>query len=670
MPPDPATVVDHPARLEALARRQPHDPKVADALDRLTRLVAQRLSAPLLLLSFVTAERTRIVSGAGSLLQRLGSRDLHHDVTPCSQVIAIGGPVSVTATGVLAGLLPDTPSSYIGVPLRTSDGHVIGALSLVAPDPAPAEAVNALEDSAALAMTILDQCAELGDLRARDELQQTLFRHAPIGQALGTIDGWLLTANPALCAMLGYTEEELLRLHFPTVTHPDDRALTYSYMQRLISGEQPFFDFEKRYLRKDGSVLHVRSTVAIVRDAEGKPLYNIGLMQDISERKQLEAQLIQAQKMESIGQLAGGIAHDFNNLLTIILGYGELAQADLPPDAPAAEALRSILDAGGRAATLTRQLLAFARRTVIEPAIVNLNDLILDMDRLLRRLIGEDIELVTLPTPDLGMVRADPGQIEQVLLNLVVNARDAMPRGGRLTIETGNVELDEHYTERHLGSATGPHVLLAITDTGTGMSPAVQQHLFEPFFTTKAPGTGTGLGLATCYGIVKQHGGSIWVYSEEGHGSTFKIYLPRVEGTVQPVTSTGVTPTLPRGSEMILLVEDEQGVRRLVREILSEHGYTVLEAPNGVEALALIERHPDLAIGLLITDVVMPQMGGREVANRLSAKLPGLRVLFMSGYTTSGIVRGGWLDPGIAFLQKPFTPAALLHKVRAILDGR
>jgi CheY-like chemotaxis protein len=366
------------------------------------------------------------------------------------------------------------------------------------------------------------------------------------------------------------------------------------------------------------------------------------------------------------------VAHDFNNLLTVMTGYGEMAREMLSPDDPAREDLDELLKAAERATGLTRQLLAFARKQAIEPRVLDLNDLILDTGRLLQRLIGEHIELDIHPAPDLGLVKVDSGQIEQVLVNLAINARDAMPDGGKLTIETKNAQLDDLYAQQHLGMSIGTYVLLAISDTGVGMDAEVQSHLFEPFFTTKAAGKGTGLGLATCYGIVKQHGGAIGVYSEVDHGTTFKIYLPRAVAPLTDSPRRDDANGLPRGLETVLLAEDEASVRALAARVLRAQGYTVLEAANGDEALALVlAREPvEATIDLVLTDVIMPQIGGRALADRLVALLPGVKVLYMSGYADEAIVHNGRLEPGIAFLHKPFSPAALARKVREVLDDR
>ncbi len=385
-----------------------------------------------------------------------------------------------------------------------------------------------------------------------------------------------------------------------------------------------------------------------------------------AQHRQLEAQLIQAQKMEGIGRLAGGVAHDFNNLLTAILGYADLMESQLEDEGLRSE-LREIRLAGERAAALTRQLLAFSRRQVLQPRTLDLNAVVSDVEKMLARVIGEDVTLVTRLDPSLGSVKADPGQLEQVIMNLAVNARDAMPEGGTLTFETANALLDADFIAVHPGSLPGAHVVLIVTDTGTGMTDEVRSHAFEPFFTTKVKGKGTGLGLATAYGIVKQSGGYITVDSAAGHGTTFRIYLPRVEGTADSAR-TASSSLLPTGTETILLVEDEPGVRRLSRTILEAQGYAVLEAASGDEALEVAQSHPG-EIHLVATDVIMPGISGRVLWDRLRGLRPNSRVLFMSGYTDDAIARHGVLEPGIAFLQKPFTPLSLAQKVREVLDA-
>ena len=405
-----------------------------------------------------------------------------------------------------------------------------------------------------------------------------------------------------------------------------------------------------------------------LRDAGGRITGAIGVATDVSERVQLEQRLVQTHKMEAVGRLAGGIAHDFNNYLTAIVGYAELAIAQVRGDESLQRDLEEIRKAGHSAATLTHQLLAFSRKQLLQAQVLDLNAIVSRMTGLLRRLIGEHIELRPRAADALGRISADPGQIEQVILNLALNARDAMPDGGTLTIETANIELDQDFAADHPGSRAGPHVMLAVSDTGTGMDRGVQEHLFEPFYTTKEQGRGTGLGLATVYGIVKQSGGSIFVYSEMNRGTTFKIFLPRLEqaGDVAGASADGVIDL--DGHETILVVEDQPDVRSVVQHALSRRGYCVLMATNGSEAVRIATAHDD-RIDLLITDVVMPGLSARELAKQFRQQHPGGRVLYMSGYTDDTVVQRGILEHSVEFMQKPFTPAVLLRRVREVLDS-
>jgi two-component system cell cycle sensor histidine kinase/response regulator CckA len=414
----------------------------------------------------------------------------------------------------------------------------------------------------------------------------------------------------------------------------------------------------------------------IYREGEETDSFAVITVYDITEQKQtekeiaaLEEQLRQAQKMEAIGRLAGGIAHDFNNLLTPIGGYAKLAMAMLSPNHPMYSDIQEIQKAAERAATLTRQLATFTRRQPLNPQVVNLNDILLNLDKMLRRLIGEHIKLVTLPAATLGFIKVDPSQFEQVLVNLAVNARDAMPDGGKLILETSNVTLDKYDALKHTGLIPGDYILLAVSDTGIGMTKEVKAHLFEPFFTTKEKGKGTGLGLSTCYGIIQQSGGYIWAYSEQGQGTTIKIYLPRVDEAPSTQPRREKESYLPQGSETVLLVEDEPLVRKFAYRVLHEQGYTVLEAVNGDDALRVAQEYAGEEIHLLLTDVVMPQMGGKELADQLKLLRSNIKVLFTSGYTDNAIVHQGVMNPGFAFLEKPFSPADLVYKVREVLDS-
>jgi len=418
-----------------------------------------------------------------------------------------------------------------------------------------------------------------------------------------------------------------------------------------------------KHRRKDGTTMDV-DIAAHGLIWGGQPARAVAAI-DVTERELLHRQLLQAQKMEAVGQLAGGIAHDFNNLLAVIIGFADLALVEEPAAEARQAYLTEIRKAGDRAAGLTRQLLAFSRKQIIEPRVLDANQVVSNLGKILQRTLGETIVLDLRLSPDLGRVKADPGQIEQVIMNLAVNARDAMPAGGRLILETANVQLDEGYAREHLGVEPGPHVLISVSDSGAGMTPETLTHIFEPFYTTKE--RGTGLGLSTVYGIIKQSGGSVWVYSEPGRGTTFKVYLPRVDEALDSQAGPPRAPVLD-GTETILVVEDADGVRRMVQGALAARGYTVLAAATAAEGLGVAERHRG-ALHLLITDVVLPDGGGPDLARRIAARRQGVRVVFMSGYTDDAVLQHGVVRQEIAFLQKPFTLQDLWLKVRQVLDA-
>jgi len=480
--------------------------------------------------------------------------------------------------------------------------------------------------------------------------------------------GQALYLSPAYEEVFGRSRE---RAYAPPTewleaVHPEDRTRLVAAIVAGAEGTEPGSEVF-RVVRPDGLVRWIRSRVSPVRDASGKVARTVGILEDITELRRTQEQLFGAQKMEAVGRLAGGLAHDFNNVLTAILGSAELLLLDTPPGAPQREDLDTIRDAATRAQDLIRQLLAFSARQVLKPMVLDLNHLVENVNKMLRRLISEDIELVTVLARDLGAVRADAGQIEQVLVNLAMNARDAMPAGGRLTIETANAEVAEADASPEAQVAPGRYVMLRVTDTGVGMDPETQAHVFEPFFTRKRPGKGTGLGLATVYGIVRQSDGHITVDSAPGLGATFRIYLPRTDEPAERVLAPAPAAVLVGGTETVLLAEDEHLVRLLARKVLEQAGYKVLVAAGGAEALQIAELY-DGPIHLLVTDVVMPEMSGRELMHRLTLARPGVPVLYLSGYSDEAVARRGVLDPGTAFMQKPFTPQGLAHKVRDVLD--
>jgi PAS domain S-box-containing protein len=494
----------------------------------------------------------------------------------------------------------------------------------------------------------------------------TAIEQTPESVVITDTGGRVLYVNPVFERVTGYSRTEVIGQNPRLLkSNKQDSAFYRELWAKISTGEV----WRGRFInkKKDGTLFTEDAVIAPVRDEKGAVTNYIAIKRDISHELELEVQYRQTQKIDSIGRLAGGVAHDFNNILAVICGHTDLALAQLSPDAPLRSNLECIQESAERAANLTRQLLAFARRQVIEPRRINLNELIVNLNKMLRRLIGEDIKLVTQTAPDLGQIKADPGQIEQVLLNLVVNARDAMPDGGTLTIHTDNVTLDEDYARRHLVTP-GDYVMVSVSDTGVGMTDEVKQHIFEPFFTTKEQGKGTGLGLATCFGIIQQSNGHIHSESQVDKGTQFTIYLPRVWGVEDSISSREVTVSLPQGTETILLAEDEPSLRQLMARVLRTQGYTVLEAADGHQALALAQAN-GAKIQLLLTDVIMPGLSGKTLAEWLGQVNPAIRVLFISGYINNNAVRDAMSKPGTFFLQKPFNPLNLTKKVREAIEA-
>jgi two-component system cell cycle sensor histidine kinase/response regulator CckA len=562
-------------------------------------------------------------------------------------------------------LTTQQPQAATTIGVRRRDGRIAWVIFRAFPlaDPVTGLVIGAV----ATFLDISERKRMEEALRESEQRYQSLYCSMNEGVALHEIlyneaglpfDYLILDVNPAYESILSLKREEAVGRKASELYSTDAPPYLEIYSKVVATGEPVSFQATFEPLHKSFSVSAF---------SPGKDKFAT-VLEDITERLRLESELFQSQKLEGIGRLAGGVAHDFNNLLTAINGYSQSLLNQLDPGNPMRPKLEQIKKAGERAASLTHQLLAFSRKQVLQPRVLDLNSLVANMDKMLRRLIGEDIELVTLFGMALGQVKADPTQIEQVLLNLVVNARDAMPLGGKIVIETANVELDETYAHRHIAVAPGRYVMLAVWDSGSGMDAATLKHLFEPFYTTKERGKGTGLGLSTVYGIVKQSGGSIWVYSELNQGTTFKIYLPRVDQPLELVKTEPTPATVARGSETILLVEDEEVVRSYIRAILQDHGYKVLVAQDGSEALRIALQHNG-PIHLLLTDVVMPQMSGRLLVQRLSPLRPAMKVFYMSGYTEGAIVHHGVLEPGAAFIEKPFTIESLARKVREILDA-
>ena len=521
--------------------------------------------------------------------------------------------------------------------------------------------------AAELTQTVSQRERAEEELREANQTLQSLVQTSPLAIIALDLEGNVRSWNSAAERLFGWSESEVIGLRIQII--PDDEWDAFYNSLDITRKAGTFTGFETTRIRNDGSLIDVSLSAAPLVDGKGNINGSVVVIADITERKHLEEQFRQAQKMEAVGRLAGGVAHDFNNLLTAIIGYSQLALARLHREDPMRREIEEIEQAGHRAAGLTNQLLAFSRRQVLQPQVLDLNAVVANLGKMLERLIGEDIVLVTTLAPDIGFVKADPGQIEQIIMNLAVNSRDAMPDGGRLTIETFNADLDESYTAEHIGARPGPNVVLAVSDNGCGIDKETQSNIFEPFFTTKELGKGTGLGLSTVYGIVQQSGGHIGLYSEPGKGTTFKVYLPRLEEAGQKHESGVTERESLEGSETVLLVEDEDSVRELARRILEAYGYVVLAAGGRDEALSICKAHEG-SLHLMLTDVVMPGTSGRELAQLVATNHPEITVLYMSGYTDDAIVQHGVLGADTQFLQKPFSPMALARKVRETIDKK
>ncbi|HXM37543.1 MAG TPA: PAS domain S-box protein [Gemmatimonadales bacterium] len=558
--------------------------------------------------------------------------------------------------------------AFAGYPLLVQ-ARVVGVVAMFARHPFTSFVSDALATVAdSIAVAIERKRAEAA-LRASEQRARTLFETVHLIVLGLDADGKVNYANPFLLELTGFKADDVIGKNwFDHLVPKGERQAVREAFLRLVERDA-HVHYQNAILTKSGEERMIAWSNTVLRDAAGKATGTLSIGEDMTERARLEQQVRQGQKMEAVGRLAGGIAHDFNNLLTAIFGYSDLLAEELPADSPAREDLQEIRTAATRAAALTRQLLAFSRQQVLQPVVLNINGAIEDLEKMLRRVLGEDVELETHLARDLGNATVDPGQLEQVIMNLAVNARDAMPTGGKLTIETANVALGGDYAEAHRPVVPGDYIMLAVSDSGIGMNETVKTRLFEPFFTTKEIGKGTGLGLATVYGIVKQSGGYIWVYSEPGHGAAFKVFFPRVHAPVDEAKKAAPTDGKLGGTETILLAEDDELLRPLARELLAKLGYRVLEASSAAAALELARTHPG-NIDLLVSDVVMPEQSGLQLARQLAADRPQMKVLYMSGYTDEAIVRHGLLDPGKNFLQKPFTPAVLARKVREVLDAQ
>ncbi|HVI80775.1 MAG TPA: PAS domain S-box protein, partial [Candidatus Acidoferrum sp.] len=592
----------------------------------------------------IAGRRTEDVLGKTDL-QVFNAETAHSVMEWDRLVMETGVPVTYEQAGIAKADATRTFLSTKG-PYRDSEGKIAGVLGI--------------------SRDITDRKRAEEEIRNSQRKLRIHFDNTPLAVVEWDLHFRVTDWNPSAERIFGYSRAEAIGQHASFIVPPQYRDHVDNIWQALISqrgGERSTND----NVTKSGRTISCEWYNTPLIDDSGKVLGVASLVQDMTERVTLEERLRQSQKMEAVGRLAGGVAHDFNNLLTVILGYAQLLADGVPHGTRLTDSTEAIKTAAEKAAGITRQLLAFSRKQVLSPRVISLNDILLNLDSLLRRLIGEDVEVMTVPAADLGRVKADPSQLEQVIMNLALNARDAMPNGGNLTLETANTYLDESYAHQHQPVVPGRYVMLAVSDTGEGMNAETQARIFEPFYTTKEVGKGTGLGLSMVYGIIKQSGGYIWVYSEPNRGTTFKVYLPRVD---QPPEAGAIETTgnrVLRGTETILLVEDDEQIRQLSSSVLAHCGYNVLVAGTPEQALELCKANQD-KIRLLVTDVVMPRMNGKQLADQILKSCPDLKVLYVSGYTNNAIVHYGVLESGLHFLAKPFTLSALVAKVREVLD--